>query len=66
MVVTPSARISGATPLSHVSNAAFEAIYALHRIGGKFTPIVATLTMCPLRRSRIDGSSPSISRTGPR
>ena len=65
-MVTPSARTSGATPDSHTSNAAFEAMYALQRSGGKSTPTVETLTMCPLPRSRIDGSSPRTSRTGPR
>jgi hypothetical protein len=66
VVVTPSARTSGATPRSHVSNAFFDAMYALHAIGGMSTPVVATLTMWPSPRSRIDGSSASSSRTGPR
>ncbi len=38
LTVTPSTAISGAAPLSHTSNALFEAMYALQRIGGKSTP----------------------------
>jgi hypothetical protein len=45
VAVTPSARISGATPPSQASNAALEAMYALQRRAGKSIPSVDTLTM---------------------
>ena len=66
-VVTPSSRTSCATHRSHTSNALFDARYADQRaIGGVRTPAVDTFTMCPDRRSRIDGSSSSTSLAGPR
>ena len=49
-----------------VRKAAFEAMYALQRSGGSETPTVATATMWPLPRSRIESSNPRSSRTGPR
>ena len=63
---TPSPTTSELTTLLQASSAAFEATYAEKRGGFVCKPIEETFTTWPLRRSRLCGSTPSSSLTGPR
>ena len=64
--VTLSAYASRPAIRDHVSSAVFEAMYAENFGALTCTPQVTMLTTCPNRCARIAGSSPIVSRTGPR
>jgi hypothetical protein len=64
--VTLSAHASRPAIRANVSSAVFDAMYALNFGALSCTPQVTMLTTCPNRCARIAGSSPSVSRTGPK
>ena len=64
--VTLSAYASRPAIRENVSSAVFEAMYAANFGALTWTPQVTMLTTCPNRCARIAGSSPRVSRTGPK